>query len=164
MAVLVIRRPGQTDQELELGEAVITIGRQAECEVAIDDRSVSRRHTEIAPAAEGHTIRDLESRNGTWVRGERIGASPVPLRHGDEIGLGRHSVILLYLTEEETVPEGMSPLQNLVTYVPGMSAAWAESGRALRILRMTPWLRFVSAVLGVVVAILALIWWISKWA
>jgi len=45
-----------------------------------------------------------------------------------------------------------------------MSAAWAESGRALRILRMTPWLRFVSAVLGVVVAILALSWWIWKWA
>ena len=164
MASLVIQRPGQTDREMGLGEAVLTIGRQEDCELVIDERAVSRRHAEIAPAGETHAIRDLESRNGTWVQGKRIGASPVPLVHGDEIRLGRVSVVLRYLTQEETVPEGLNPLQNLATHVPGVSTAWAESGRAFRLLRMTPWIRFTSAALGLVVAILALIWWIRKWS
>ena len=163
MASLIIQRTGQPDRETELGELALTIGREPDCELVIDDRSVSRHHARIEPAGDGHAIRDLESRNGTWVRGERAGKLPVPLRHGDEIGLGRHSVVLRYLTEEETVPEGLRHLQNLVTHVPGGSAAWEEGGRAFRILRMTPWLRFTSAAVGLVAGILGLLWWISKW-
>ncbi len=164
MASLVIQRTGQPDQELELGEQVVTLGRQDDCDLVIDDRSVSRQHAQIEPADDGHMIRDLQSRNGTWVRGERIGAAPVRLQHGDGIGLGRYAAVLLYLTEEETVPESLSPLQNLATHVPGVSAAWVESGRAFRLLRMTPWLRFTSAALGVIAATMALIWWIFKWS
>ena len=164
MASLVIQRTGHPDRELELGEQVVTLGRQAECDLMIDDRSVSRRHAQIEPAGDGHVIRDLQSRNGTWVRGERIGAAAVQLQHGDGIGLGRYAAVLLYLTEEETVPETMSPLRNLATYVPGVTAAWAESGRAFRLLRMTPWLRFTSAALGLIAAVMALIWWIIKYS
>jgi len=163
MASLIIQRAGQPDRERELGELALTIGRGPDCELVIDDRSVSRHHARIEPAGDGHAIRDLESRNGTWVRGERVGTSPVPLTHGDEIGLGRHSVVVRYLTEEQTVPEGMGPLQSLVTHVPGASAAWEEGGRAFRILRMTPWLRFTSAAVGLAAGTLALLWWISKW-
>ena len=163
MASLIIQRTGQPDRETELGELALTIGREPDCELVIDDRSVSRHHARIEPAGDGHAIRDLESRNGTWVRGERVGISPVPLTHGDEIGLGRHSVVVRYLTEEQTVPEGLRHLQNLVTHVPGGSAAWEEGGRAFRILRMTPWLRFTSAAVGLVAGILGLLWWISKW-
>jgi len=164
MASLVVQRTGHTDRDLELGDAVLTIGRQADCGLVIEDPSVSRRHAAIEWAGEGHTIRDLGSRNGTWLRGERIGEAPVQLAHGDEITLGRRGIVLRYLTEDATVPEWVSPLQNLSTYVPGFSTAWSGSGRALRLLRMTPWLRFVSAAVGLVGAILALIWWIAKWS
>ena len=164
MASLVVQRTGQTDRDVELGDTALTVGRQADCGLVIEDASVSRRHAVIEAAGEGYTIRDLGSRNGTWLRGERIGETPVRLAHGDDVIVGRRGIVLRYLMEDATVPEWVSPLQNLSTYVPGFSTAWTGSGKALRLLRMTPWLRFVSAAVGLVVAILGLIWWIAKWS
>ncbi|NQW16063.1 MAG: FHA domain-containing protein, partial [Chloroflexi bacterium] len=62
MAALIIQRAGQPDRERELGELALTIGREPDCELVIDDRSVSRHHARIEPAGDGHAIRDLESR------------------------------------------------------------------------------------------------------
>lgn len=48
------------------------IGRDESCEVAIQDAQISRRHA-VVSFGQGHwTIRDLQSRNGLFVRGERV--------------------------------------------------------------------------------------------
>ena len=51
-----------------------TIGRAAEADIVVADRLTSRGHAAISrDAANGEwQIRDLESRNGTWVDGQRI--------------------------------------------------------------------------------------------
>ena len=49
MASLIIQRTGQPDRERELGELALTIGREPDCELVIDDRSVSRHHACIEP-------------------------------------------------------------------------------------------------------------------
>ena len=165
MPSLVLQPSGHADRDVALTAHPTTLGRHADCGIVIDDQSVSRQHAEIVPLGDLHGIRDLNSRNGTWLRGERVSSSPSPLQHGDDIRLGRQSVTLLYLTAEATVPEGMSPFQKFGTYAGGsVSAAASESGRAFKILRMTPWVRFASAALGVVAGLMALIWWITKWA
>jgi hypothetical protein len=54
------------------------IGREVGEEgVHVDDELASRRHAEIIYDSEldAHTIRDLDSKNGTWVGGKRIGAA-----------------------------------------------------------------------------------------
>ncbi|MFO0684001.1 MAG: sigma 54-interacting transcriptional regulator [Sandaracinus sp.] len=52
------------------------IGTHASADVRLeDDRAVSRFHCEIALGPTGATIRDLESRNGTFVDGVRIGTA-----------------------------------------------------------------------------------------
>jgi len=38
------------------------------------------------------TIEDLDSKNGTYVRGERVSAAPVPLSDGDELRIGSVSL------------------------------------------------------------------------
>jgi ABC-type multidrug transport system ATPase subunit len=50
---------------------VLLVGRDPSCQVVIDDRSVSRRHAEIARDGGGWVIRDLASRNGIHVDGQR---------------------------------------------------------------------------------------------
>ena len=163
MASLIIKRPGHPDESVALGDTEITVGRQAGNELVIDDQSMSRKHAVISATEEGHTVRDLGSRNGTWLNGNRITEKPQLLRHGDEVRLGRHALTLRYLTEEATVPEGLT----LSSYMPGSTAfniSWPGSSRSVKLLKMTPWVRLVSAVLGGIAALIGIVVWIIRLA
>jgi hypothetical protein len=48
-------------------------GRDPGCDLSIDDDRVSRRHLSLRATGEGWRLRDLESKNGTWIDGRRIG-------------------------------------------------------------------------------------------
>jgi pSer/pThr/pTyr-binding forkhead associated (FHA) protein len=63
------------------------IGRDPEAHVCIDEPSVSRRHATISTSAAGAMLRDLGSRNGTFVDGRRIDA-PIPLLNGAVVSIG----------------------------------------------------------------------------
>jgi membrane-bound lytic murein transglycosylase D len=62
------------------------IGRDAECEVRVQDVHVSRRHAEVI-FANGHwSIRDLQSSNGLFVGGEPVETAPIG--EGISVALG----------------------------------------------------------------------------
>jgi pSer/pThr/pTyr-binding forkhead associated (FHA) protein len=71
MAYLVVSRNGEELCRKELEDAV-TIGRQASCDLWLPDPRVSREHCRIEPAGRKWVIRDLGSRNGTHVGGNRV--------------------------------------------------------------------------------------------
>lgn len=50
----------------------VVLGRQPDCDVVLDDASVSRRHAEIRLANGRHVLLDLSSTNGTWRAGEPV--------------------------------------------------------------------------------------------
>ncbi|MDD9969199.1 MAG: sigma 54-interacting transcriptional regulator [Myxococcales bacterium] len=58
----------------------------------LQDTQVSRAHAVLASESSGYTVRDLGSRNGTFVNGSRTAACP--LKPGDVIRIGGH--LLLY--------------------------------------------------------------------
>jgi pSer/pThr/pTyr-binding forkhead associated (FHA) protein len=64
----------------------LVIGRGPECDIAIDDPGVSRRHTLVKPGRGGFTATD-ESANGTFVNGKRMTGAQT-LKHGDVLGIG----------------------------------------------------------------------------
>lgn len=65
------------------------VGRAPNCTVRPADRRVSGEHATIAWSGERWEIRDLGSRNGTFVNGARIEVGrAVPLRAGDHLGFG----------------------------------------------------------------------------
>jgi DNA-binding winged helix-turn-helix (wHTH) protein len=72
---------------IQLTQGEHLIGRHPASVVVIDSPKVSRHHAAILVAGVSATLRDLGSRNGTFVGGERVG-SPVTLRHGDRIRVG----------------------------------------------------------------------------
>lgn len=80
------------------GEAVI--GRDEDCEVQLPHIQVSRRHASIKRSGDVAILRDLQSANGTYVDGRRIGM-PVKLKSGARIGIGPY---LLSWTGESLVP------------------------------------------------------------
>ncbi len=73
-------------QEYELNGEVILVGRAATAHIVLADGFASRQHGEIHRIDNGYQIRDLGSKNGVYVRGERLGAeSQVWLNDGDEV-------------------------------------------------------------------------------
>jgi len=74
-------------QSFPLSDGEHTAGRDADCSLVIDGTTVSRRHARITVAHGAATIEDLDSTNGTHVKGARISA-PTPLVPGDEFALG----------------------------------------------------------------------------
>ncbi len=62
------------------------VGRQATNDLQLEDNAVSRRHCLFVRVGEGCTLKDLDSRNGTFVTGTPV--TEQQLSPGDEIRIG----------------------------------------------------------------------------
>jgi pSer/pThr/pTyr-binding forkhead associated (FHA) protein len=76
----------------------IVIGRDAECEIVLEDRDCSKQHAELLRDTESVVVRDLGSKNGIVLGGRAVNERR--LRHGDEFTLGRTSLRYHDPTEE----------------------------------------------------------------
>ncbi len=103
---------------IELPPKPFTIGRSPEVDLQVADNHVSRIHCGIRDTGNDLRIRDLGSKNGTWVNGEPIQESE--LRFGDTIRLGHLELTL------EPEPRGR-PM--VATEVADLRAAMATTSR-----------------------------------
>jgi two-component system, cell cycle response regulator len=69
-----------------LSDVPMVLGRGADCDIRINDHSVSRRHARIQPGADGYYAVDLQSTNGTCVND--VLASICKLKDGDYLRVG----------------------------------------------------------------------------
>jgi pSer/pThr/pTyr-binding forkhead associated (FHA) protein len=67
---------------------ILLIGRDAECDIQIDSRKVSRRHCCIAQVSDYLVVRDLGSTNGVYVNGVRVAEGQ--LKPGDELTIANY--------------------------------------------------------------------------
>ncbi len=84
--VLRYRRKDGTQTEFELGDRPITIGRSPEADLVILDDKASRLHCGIRVWDGDFILKDLKSKNGTYVNGQRV--EMVKLELGDQIRVG----------------------------------------------------------------------------
>ena len=91
MAVLRIKSGTNTGKVFPIADENLLIGRDRSGTLQILDQGVSRQHAEIFKIGELFFIRDLESRNGTYVNSEKV--QEVVLRFGDQIQIGNTVVI-----------------------------------------------------------------------
>jgi pSer/pThr/pTyr-binding forkhead associated (FHA) protein len=76
-------------KEFRIPTSVCLIGRSKECHLRPRSEAVSRRHCEILVEGENVIVRDLGSKNGTFINGERIQTEDVAvLRTGDKLRIG----------------------------------------------------------------------------
>jgi Nif-specific regulatory protein len=75
-----------------LGERPLVIGREKACDIRIADPLVSRRHCEIAMVGRMVWLRDLGSRNATYINGDPV--NDAELKAGDEITVGNVTFVL----------------------------------------------------------------------
>jgi hypothetical protein len=84
---LVMNEGPQPDQTFVLDRDRLTIGRDPNNDIVINDPQVSRQHARIRRQGGLTVIEDMGSTNGTFVNGMRL-ANPHTLANGDSISLG----------------------------------------------------------------------------
>lgn len=87
MFTLTIVRPDGQEIQQEFMGAQTLVGRLEDCDLCLVDTMVSRSHCVILREGKGFVIKDLQSRNGTWVNGRRI-KNRRRIRSGDVIQVG----------------------------------------------------------------------------
>ncbi len=104
MTKLYILGGPEKGKSFDLKGDVMTIGRSSESDVRIADMSVSRKHLEIIRRRDKYFIRDLESKNGTFVNDERVKPGrELEVEQGLPIAIGKTLFCLgeAYLGEDE---------------------------------------------------------------
>lgn len=75
--------------------AKITIGREYDNDVVIDNKLASRHHATLQKIKDAFFIRDEHSTNGTFVNGQRIPEGKyVLLNRGDKITIGTSNLVM----------------------------------------------------------------------
>ena len=79
-------------RQIESDKKEITIGRDSENDIQIDNISVSRVHAKIIEGPNYYLLQDLSSTNGTFVNGKRVNQKYI--KEDDEIVIGKHTIMV----------------------------------------------------------------------
>ena len=88
-ALVVRSGGGRTGETFHPEGQRTTIGRSPDCEIFLDDVTVSRKHAVLVERDGTFRIEDLGSLNGTFVNRRRI-ESETRLENGDELQIGKY--------------------------------------------------------------------------
>jgi pSer/pThr/pTyr-binding forkhead associated (FHA) protein len=89
------------NHDLELPPGEFVVGRSRDCQLALDDALVSRRHAAFHATSDSLSVEDLGSRNGVKVNDARI-TGVVHLSSGDVVTIGSERLEVSVVASEVT--------------------------------------------------------------
>jgi pSer/pThr/pTyr-binding forkhead associated (FHA) protein len=92
-ALVVRSGGGRAGEHFLLEQESTTVGRSPDCDVFLDDVTVSRRHAQVLRRERQFFIEDKGSLNGTFLNRRRIESAP--LEDGDELQIGKYKLTFL---------------------------------------------------------------------
>lgn len=110
---LVLFKKNGSQRIFTLPSSVTVIGRRSSCDLHVPLKAVSRRHCQLNRDEGALKIRDLGSRNGTYLNGKRIDEAAI--QAGDHMKVGPLTFVFQIDGEPEDVsmprPTGQKSLQ-----------------------------------------------------
>jgi len=108
MARMILMFNKQVVKEYPLLKDSITVGRNEDNTISIDNLAVSSYHSRIDPAGSDFLLTDLQSTNGTFVNDKKIVTHK--LSHGDNVMIGKHILLFVATDKEGAAEEGKMDL------------------------------------------------------
>lgn len=97
---LVVNPGSPNERVYSFDQDIITVGATDSCDVLLDDETVSRRHCRIIQDGPDTLVVDLNSTNGTWVEGVRVGQAYLE----PDVLLGVGNCIIRFNPVDEQLP------------------------------------------------------------
>ena len=98
-------------KDIELTGEPLSIGRSREADIPLLDDKVSRVHCGIRLSDGEFYLKDLKSRNGTFVNGQRVDDTAT-LKAGDRIQVGSTVFVLETASEQEDAQKALGTVQD----------------------------------------------------
>jgi pSer/pThr/pTyr-binding forkhead associated (FHA) protein len=108
---LVLLKKNGSNKSFPLPSSITVIGRRHTCDLCIPLESVSRRHCQLSCDNGVFKIRDLDSRNGTYINGKRV--KEAAIKAGDSIKIGPLRFVLRIDGQPQTTAEAASSAQGV---------------------------------------------------
>lgn len=125
----VVLGPDRGKKVTTLGE-LLRVGSELTNDLVLTDSTVSRRHLEIERTPRGLLLRDLGSRNGTWVDGRQL--LQAFLQPGEQVALGKTKLLLAQHSEGTEIELGGDSFGELWGLSQPMRAVFAQLRRLAR--------------------------------
>ena len=111
---------------------VITIGRELDNDIALDDLEISRHHARLTRQGSHFIIEDLNSANGTLINNAPL-TEPHILRSGDAVSLGEYKLKFEEVPQTVSPSQVLPPVQPAATNPPRSLFPWIIGGGILLI-------------------------------
>jgi DNA-binding NtrC family response regulator len=121
-----------SDAQVKLLEedAQVVVGREPPSEIVVDDPSVSRQHARFTLKNSTVWVEDLDSRNGTFLRGKKL--TRERLDTSDEVAVGRARISVTATRGPETPKPPEPDACDYVIVNPKMQRVYSDTRRAAR--------------------------------
>ncbi|ADO73451.1 sigma 54-interacting transcriptional regulator [Stigmatella aurantiaca] len=119
-------------KKLTTQDSLVRVGSDPSSDLVLTDPTVSRRHLEIERTPKGLLLKDLGSRNGTYLDGRQV--FQVLLQSGDKVQLGKTRLTIKpdVRTTEVEVPSGADSFGSLVGTSERMRLVFSDLRRIAR--------------------------------
>ena len=107
----------------------LTIGRSPSVSIPLDDKTLSREHTQVYAQGNRYFVRDLGSKNGTYLNNQLL-RLPTQLKHGDRIRVGSASFMILWDPEDVAAESPAAPAAPATRTAPATRSGPAPRARA----------------------------------
>jgi pSer/pThr/pTyr-binding forkhead associated (FHA) protein len=124
MAQLTLQFKDLALKEFELTGQSMTMGREPDNDIVVENLLVSGYHARIDPAGREYILTDLQSKNGTFVNGERV--TSTKLKDGDQILVGKHTIVFTLSPEEIQEDQKLTEPTMFIEVAQGASEAEAQ--------------------------------------
>ena len=124
---------GAEARRVSVGERPVRVGTAAHNDLVLSDPTVSAEHCRFELCAGKLTVRDLDSTNGTYVQGVRIGRARVAA--GVHVRVGRTDLHVVSRATDESGPSGEPRARQMVATSAAMQEVIADARRFAQL----PW-------------------------